>query len=141
MVLPLPGTEIHRDLIADGHSFDFLDLERYTVPVEGVSNISSDKLSEFRENANNRLNFEKNYNLTRGDARMALKDFKRLSLRYEFLPKVWYHLGLAYEKLNDFDNAKLAFLKTHSIDPKYKDVSSRISDKHQSLDSQRLHVN
>ena len=141
MVLPLPGTEINRDLIAEGHSFNFYDLERYTLPVEGVSNISSDKLSEFRENANNRLNFEKNYNLTRGDARMALKDFKRLSLRYEFLPKVWYHLGLAYEKLNDFDNAKLAFLKTHSIDPKYKDVSSRISDKNQSLDSQKLLVN
>jgi len=141
MVLPLPGTEINRDLIAEGHSFNFYDLERYTLPVEGVSNISSDKLSEFRENANNRLNFEKNYNLTRGDARMALKDFKRLSLRYEFLPKVWYHLGLAYEKLNDFDNAELAFLKTHSIDPKYKDVSSRISNKNQSPDSQKLLVN
>ena len=141
MVLPLPGTEIHRDLIADGHSFDFYDLERYTVPVEGVSNISSDKLSEFRENANNRLNFENNYNLTRGDARLAVKDFKKLSQRYEFLPKVWYHLGLAYEKINDLDNAKLAFLKTHSINPKYKDVSSRIFDKNQSLDSQKLRVN
>ena len=118
-----------------------LNLERYTLPVEGVSNISSDKLSDFRENANNRLNFENNYNLTRGDARLAVKDFKKLSQRYEFLPKVWYYLGLAYEKLNDFDNAKLAFLKTHSIDPKYKDVSSRISDKNRSLDSQKLRLN
>jgi anaerobic magnesium-protoporphyrin IX monomethyl ester cyclase len=127
MVLPLPGTEIYRDLIADGHSFDFYDLERYTVPVEGVSNISSEELSEFRENANNRLNFENNYNLTRGDVRLALKDFSELSVRYEFLPKVWFYLGLAYEKINDLDNAKLAFVKAHSIDPKYKDVYSRIS--------------
>jgi radical SAM superfamily enzyme YgiQ (UPF0313 family) len=141
MVLPLPGTEIHRDLIAEGHSFNFIDLERYTLPVEGVSNISSDKLSEFRENANNRLNFENNYNLTRGDAMLAVKDFKELAQRYEFLPKVWYYLGLAYEKLNDLDNAKLAFLKTHSIDPEYKDVSSRIFDKSQSLESQKLRVN
>ena len=87
------------------------------------------------------MNFENNYNLTRGDARLALKDFKELSRRYEFLPKVWYHLGLAYEKINDLDNSKSAFLKTHSIDPKYKDLSSRISDKSQSLDSQRLRVN
>ena len=83
----------------------------------------------------------KNYNLTRVDSRMALKDFKRLSLRYEFLPKIWYYFGLAYEKLNDLDNAKLAFLKTHSIDPEYKDVSSRIFDKSQSLESQKLRVN
>ena len=76
-----------------------------------------------------------------GDVRLAIKDFKELSHRYEFLPKVWYHLGLAYEKINDLDNSKSAFLKTHSIDPKYKDVSSRISDKNQSLDSQKLHVN
>jgi hypothetical protein len=48
MALPLPRTEINRDLIAEGHSFNFYDLERYTVPVEGVSNISSDKLSKFR---------------------------------------------------------------------------------------------
>ena len=141
MVLPLPGTEINRDLIAEGHSFNFYDLERYTVPVEGVSSIASEELSEFRENANNRLNFENNYNLTRGDGRLAIKDFKELSIRYEFLPKIWYYLGLAYEKINDIDNAKLAFLKTYSIDPKYKDVSSRISDKNQSLDSQKLRVN
>ena len=37
-----------------------------------------------------------------------------------------YWLGLAYEKINDLDNAKSAFLKTHSIDPNYKDASSRI---------------
>ena len=72
-------------------------------------------------------NFENNYNLTRGDAKLALKDFIELSVRYEFLPKVWFYLGLAYEKINDFDNAKLAFIKAHSIDPKYKDVYSRIS--------------
>ena len=140
MVLPLPGTEIHRDLIAGGHSFDFADLERYTLPVEGVSTISSETLSEFRENANNRLNFEKNYNLTHGDPRLAIKDFKELSIRYEFLPKVWYFLGLAYEKINDIDNAKLAFLKANSIDPKYKDVSSRISNKNQSLESHKLRI-
>jgi len=51
--LPLPGTEINRDLIAEGKSFNCYDLRRYKVPVGGVSNISSDKLSEFRENANN----------------------------------------------------------------------------------------
>jgi len=141
MVLPLPGTEIHRDLIAGGGHFEFEDLERYTLPVEGVSTISSDKLSAFRENANNRLNFEKNFNLTQGDARLAIKDFKDLSTRYEFLPKIWYHLGLAYEKINDLDNAQLAFLKAYSIDPKYKDVSSLISNKKQSLDSQKLRTN
>ena len=84
--MPLPGTEINRDLIAEGKSFNCYDLRRYKVPVGGVSNISSDKLSEFRENANNWLNFEKYYNLTRGDARMSLKDLKRLSLHYKFLP-------------------------------------------------------
>jgi anaerobic magnesium-protoporphyrin IX monomethyl ester cyclase len=133
MVLPLPGTEIHRDLIAGGGKFDFVDLERYTRPVDGVSTISSDKLSDFRERANNRLNFEKNFNLTKGDPRLALKDFKELSLRYEFLPKVWYYLGLAYEKIDDFDNANLAFLKAHSLDPEYKDVALRINNSSSSI--------
>ena len=91
-----------------------------------MSSISSEELSDFRERANNRLNFEKNYNLTQGDARLALKDFKELSLRYEFLPKVWYYMGLAYEKIGDFGNAAMAFQKAHSLDPEYKDVATRV---------------
>tara|TARA_B100001250_G_scaffold363257_1_gene342500 strand:- start:941 stop:2545 length:1605 start_codon:yes stop_codon:yes gene_type:complete len=128
MVLPLPGTQIHRDLTSLGHTFDYVDLERYTLPVDGVSTIPKEELISFRENANNYLNFENNYNLHRGNVKMALDDFKYLSERYPDLPKVWYHMGIAYEKLGETINAKKSFIKAHELDSDFKDVESRINN-------------
>lgn len=126
MVLPLPGTQIHKDLESKGKKFNYMDLERYTLPVDGVSSISSKELIEFREDSNNHLNFSNNYNLFRGDVNVALNDFIALSERYENLPKVWYYMGIAYERIGEKDKALNAFKRTYSIDPEYLDVVERI---------------
>lgn len=122
MVLPLPGTRIYNDLTSKGLKINYLDLERYTLPMQGVSCISSEELIAFREKTNNYINFENNYNLTRGNPRLAIKDFSKLLKRYHNFEKFWYYLGLANYKATEPFEALEAFKRASELNKEYKNV-------------------
>jgi len=122
MVSPLPGTQIYRDLKKKGFKTDFAALERYTLPVAGVSTIPAEDLAVFRENANNRLNFENNYNLMHGDPALAVRDFKNFLLRYPNLEKFWFYLGMSLYKTKDVIGAYSALKEAFEINPNYLNV-------------------
>ncbi len=123
MVLPLPGTKVYDDLVAKGFVVGFEDLERYTWPVNGVSDIPAEDLIAFRERANNLLNFEQNYNLTRGNIAIAIKLLSDLALSYPELEKMWFYLGLAQYKAGRSDEALESFRRAYKLSPDYKNVS------------------
>jgi len=120
--LPIPGSKIYENLIAKGCTFDYLDFERYTSPVEGVAEIPAERLIKFKEEANVRLNFENNYNLTRGDVFLAIKDFENLTKKYPDLEKAYYYLGIAYYKAIQYSKALDSFNHIISINKNFKNT-------------------
>ena len=123
MVLPLPGTQIYKDLMAKGFKVDLVDLERYTLPVPGVSTIPHEDLIAFREKANNFLNFENNYHLTRGEPLLAIREFSNLAKGYPNLEKIRFFLGLACYKAGNFAEALKDFEHVYKLNPNYRNVA------------------
>jgi len=128
MVLPLPGTQIYEDLSDRGIKFDYEDYIRYTLPVEGVSTIPSEKLIALREEMNNRINFAQNYNLTRGDIDIAIDRFEDLSVQYPNLPKMHYYLGLAKYTKGEINGSLRSFERSLDLDNSYKNSSEWVRE-------------
>ena len=124
MVLPLPGTQIYKDLTNLGHVFDYTDYARYTIPIEGVSEIPSERLITLKEEFNNRLNFEQNYNLTHGNVNVAISRFEELLSRYPNLEKIHYHLALAQYMKGEINYALKSFEKSSELNPTYKNTAA-----------------
>lgn len=122
MVLPLPGTKIYEDLKEKGFSVAFDELERYTRPVNGVSDIPAGELIALRERANNLLNFENNYDLTKGNVAVAIKMFSDLAGRYPEIEKMWFYLGLAQYKAGKIYDALRSFLHARELNRDFKNV-------------------
>jgi tetratricopeptide (TPR) repeat protein len=101
-----------------------VDLERYTLPVPGVSTIPADELSAFRAKANDFLNFEHNYNLRTGNTDLAIRDFENLSKKYPKLAKVWYYLAMAHRKEGNTQKAEAALERLQEVDPAGEFLSS-----------------
>lgn len=109
LVLPLPGTQIYRDLVARGEHIDYVDLEKYASPRNGVSDILAERLVDLRVEFNDMLNFEQNYNLTRGNVTVAIDYFAELAYRYPGISKMHHYLGIAIYKSGDLEGALDSF--------------------------------
>jgi len=126
-VQPVPGAQIYKDLESRGIDVDFMEMIRYASPAKDTTDLSSTELVDFREWANSYLNFENNYNLRNNYFERALKEFERVTRSAPEIEKGWFYLGITYMKLNRLKDAKNCFNKVISINPKYQDVSGRLS--------------
>jgi radical SAM superfamily enzyme YgiQ (UPF0313 family) len=118
LILPLPGTEIYRDMIEQGKIVDYVDLEKYASPANGVSDLPTEQLIDLRVELNHMLNFEQNYNLTRGNIFVAIDYFEEMTLRYPGLAKMHHFLGLAKYKNCDPRGALESFHCATEIESK-----------------------
>jgi radical SAM superfamily enzyme YgiQ (UPF0313 family) len=118
LILPLPGTEIYDDMIKQGKVIDYVDLEKYASPVDGTSDLPADQLISLRVELNDMLNFEQNYNLTRGNIHVAIGYFDEMTLRYPGLAKMHHFLGLAKYKNCDPYGALESFRRAAEIESK-----------------------
>jgi anaerobic magnesium-protoporphyrin IX monomethyl ester cyclase len=114
IVVPLPGTQINMDLAKKGIKLDFSEFEGTTRP-PSTHELPAEKLLEIKEYANFILNFEHNYNLRRGDSRVAEKDFSLLLEQYDFA-KMWFYYGISLYKNAKPSDALQAFKKGESFE-------------------------
>jgi radical SAM superfamily enzyme YgiQ (UPF0313 family) len=118
LILPLPVTAIYNDMIEQGKIIDYVDLEKYASPIDGTSDLPTEQLIDLRVELNDMLNFEQNYNMTRGNLHIALGYFEEMTLRYPGLSKSHHFLGLAKYKNGDPRGALESFLRAAEIESK-----------------------
>jgi len=118
LVLPLPGTEIYRDMIKQGKVIDYVNMVKYALPVDGTSDLPAEQLINLRVELNDMLNFEQNYNLTRGKIHVAIGFFEEMISRYPSFAKMHHFLGLAKYKNCDLYGALESFHHAAEIDSK-----------------------
>lgn len=111
LLQPLPGTDVFEELKAAGAKFKIDEVERFIVPPKHGMGYTGEELLQTRHNFNIFLNFENNFNLSKGNLSVALTDFDDIANRYPNVAHIHHYLGLAKYKNMDLKGALNAFIK------------------------------
>lgn len=119
LLQPLPGTVIYEELKAAGAELKVDEVERFIVPPKHGMGYSGEEILQTRHDFNIFLNFENNYNLTKGNLSVALIDFEDIANRYPNVAHIHHYLGLAKYKNMDLKGALMAFIKSAEMGESY----------------------
>ena len=98
-------------------------LEKFKT-IKNIINAPEEEIkSLLGKKANNFLNFENNYHLTRGEPLLAIREFSNLAKGYPNLEKIRFFLGLACYKAGNFAEALKDFEHVYKLNPNYRNVA------------------